>query len=139
MFYVENKPENPLIWLDSSLNNNQGDRRYYTSFNLTEAHTVGVGVDIENSVIWVFYEGRFANISYTPFPKGSRYSPYIGGGYITNCHDIISVNFGNLPFSYKFGGFRKWSETNLICTKQMAKTSPSTSFLFRLLLIQRFD
>ena len=79
-------------------------------FTIEDNHTVGVGIDFENEMFFVFNNNNYYEHKFKRPNKCERIYATIRGADSDSCNEYVSVNFGNTPFKYNITAFTPWEE-----------------------------
>ena len=136
IFYPERSIDQPQVYVEGCLSSNGSIIRTVLPFSIDDKHTVGVGIDIDNHSLTVFYNENFFTYSYQKVSKSYSYDILVGGGNIPRTEDYMSVNLGALPFTYHIGGFKSWeSGKESFCTQAKIKNNHNFQIITLLIIL----
>ena len=78
-------------------------------FSATSDHTVGVGIDYEKKIFYVYYNNSYYEQKIKT-PKKCDEIKAVAWGANIDMSDNISINYGITPFKYNITGFTPWAE-----------------------------
>ena len=116
LLYPEGGLSNPLIWLSGDLMINHEQNRYSIPFSINSVeHTVGIALDLTNYIFSIFYKNNFYELQLPKLQVKSEFEWECSRGNIgDHGTDIVSINFGSLPFKYHIPNITPWNEPQYI-------------------------
>ena len=79
-------------------------------FSVASEHTIGLGIDVDKHLFYVFYNNNYAYYDYIKTGECQDLRAVIWGANSELADDNVSVNFGDRPFLYDIPGFTPWAK-----------------------------
>ena len=124
-FYPQSNPNKPNFF----------DKNGFSRipFPVSDEHTVGIGVDADAKIFYIFYNNSYAYHDFKSNVSCTLINPQIWGADIDITDDNVSANLGDTPFKYNIPGFTAWSKTPERPTFKCKNRNIRTSFIAVLL------
>ena len=101
----------PLIFISRTFYSDKTVDGYgRTTFSVENEHTVGIGIDYDNEMFFVFHGNNYFEYRFYKPDNCKRIHAVAFGATHDLVDDNISVNFGMTPFKYNITSFTPWQE-----------------------------